>query len=193
MNNYKINVNYISKKIEQANKLKGLAIGNAERRFEINKDILIEELNEHPITREIEGGPDAPSQTLEVGNLFSFIGFNAGDKPIDKLRTLLMSEIRMIRTPTAVSGNNKIIFQFKVKVPNDTMLARETPMPEWSDGSWITKIENGISGLEYYLFGRFFRGSRSGAGIQIKNKVRSSVFNGIPYLSKILENFRKRL
>lgn len=193
MRDYKINVNYIKKKIEQANRLKGLAIGNAERRFNIAQEKLLEDFDDHIVTKEIEAGPQANSQVLNEGNLFSFIGFNAGDNPTKQLRNLLFSQVRFIRNPSVIKGKNKIVFEFPVAVPSEQSIEKETQMPEWSEGSWARKVERGISGLEYYLFGRFFSGSRSTTAIQIKNKIRSNIFKGIPYLTELFNNFRKRL
>ena len=62
------------------------------KEFEKIKQEMIEEFNAHPITQEIELGVTAPnlSNTLSgVTNLFSFIGFDAGSRPIDPIRQLL--------------------------------------------------------------------------------------------------------
>jgi hypothetical protein len=64
------------------------------------------------------------------------------------------------------------------------------PMP-WEPGSWLFKIESGISGLGSYIYGKMYAGSRSGSGIQSRNPVRAALFSPMSYLSLMLENFKK--
>ena len=64
------------------------------------------------------------------------------------------------------------------------------PMP-WEPGSWLYKIETGISGLGSYLYGRTYNNSKSGTGIQSRRPVRSAMFTPVPYISYMMENFKK--
>jgi len=63
---------------------------------------LLEEFERHPVTVEISGGTNATniSGTLSGhGNLFSYIGFSAGDKPLSAIREILKKyEIRYHHT-----------------------------------------------------------------------------------------------
>ena len=52
--------------------------------FQKYKQILISEFSSHPVTVELEGGVNASNISGTLGgrgNLFTFIGFNAGDNP----------------------------------------------------------------------------------------------------------------
>jgi hypothetical protein len=155
---------------------------------------LIKEFDNHVVTKEMASGPEAESSILGYGNLFSFIGFNSNEKPIEKLRQILVSNITLNKTPDIKSRKFGIVFSFPVNMPKN--IEEQTPMPEWTNGSWITQIEKGISGLQYFLFSRSkkFKNSRSGPAVQLKkSKLRQNAFKGIDYLSEIFENFKNRL
>ena len=65
----------------------------------------------------------------------------------------------------------------------------------WMGGrSWADGIEKGIAGLNRFLYDEEgFKNSRSVTGIQVKNKVISSSAGRTPYISEIINNFKKRL
>lgn len=156
---------------------------------EIKTEILAE-FDNHPITREIEAGITAQntSGTLNgITNLYSFIGFEAGDEPTTAIRILLeKSRYRMYRTK---KGSISTVTFF---IPTAAEIFAETPMP-WAVGrSWAKGIESGISGLGYYL--KKARNSRSGLGIQTQNLVREGfVFKNTKYISNIINNFNNKL
>ena len=159
-----------------------------EREFlDIRKDFL-ESFEKHPVTQEIEGGASSSniSKTLGgVGNLFTYIGFSAGDDPIRRLREVL--EFYQIRYTV---GKRFVTATFELPTKQEIFAA--TPMP-WATGrSWARGIERGISGLGKYLVKdtRDAR-SRSGTAIQTKSKVRNGKFSNTSYLSMLLNNYYK--
>lgn len=136
--------------------------------FEKVKKMMIEEFLSHPVSVEISNGPLAKntSQTLGgYGNLFSFIGFDEGEKPVeDVLRILEL---------TTISFSQRGLLSAKILMPTAKQIFEETPMPaRWAEGrSWTKGIESGISGLNYYL--HIYGYGASGAGIQAKGKVKN--------------------
>ena len=63
--------NYSNSKV-----LQNLAYGAAKKKADKLKRDLIKELNSHPVTKEIEQGPNASGSLLGGnGNLFGFLGF----------------------------------------------------------------------------------------------------------------------
>ena len=75
---FKLNMNSVNKKIAKNKKFNDQIDQIADKKFRQSKDMLMRDFNEHPVTREIEGGVSAGnvSGTLAgYGNLFSFIGF----------------------------------------------------------------------------------------------------------------------
>ena len=173
-------------------------IANRELSNRIRKSVdsaqeqMMEEFNMHPVTQEIEGGPNGYNQSGTLGgygNLFSYIGFEEGMSPTEPLRRVL-KKILKIR---AVPANHKsMVMKFLVEIPSKEELFAAAPMP-WANGrSWAEGIEKGISGLGQYLNTTSFV-SRSGEGVQAKNQIRSGKFLNTKYLSSILNNLKRNI
>jgi len=159
-----------------------------EKKVKSAQQILLKNFETHPVTIEIEGGPNANnlSGTLGgIGNLFTYIGFSAGDKPLTALRVLLEKyEIRYHHAKARTTIN--------IKVPTTIELFKATPMP-WATGrSWAKGIETGISGLGRYLYQDSAR-SRSGKAVQVKGRLRVGKFNNTSYLSSLLNDYYKEI
>jgi len=191
---FSINKDSINKKINQAlannNLLKIKSYTLADSYFKRAKNIMLKTFDSHPITIELEGGPDNQeniSGTLDgYGNLYSFIGFYNGEKPTENLRQIL-DNLTYIK-PT-VLRNNK--FYFKVSTPSKEEIENVTQMP-WENGnSWAYEVEGEISGLSHFLYKEWVN-SRSSMGIQLKHKYIESIsFHGRPYITEILNNFKE--
>jgi hypothetical protein len=149
---------------------------------------LLKSFEKHPVTAEIEGGASASnlSGTLGgIGNLFTYIGFSSGDKPLTILRVLL--EQYEIRYHHAKDRTN-----INITVPTASELFKATPMP-WATGrSWAKGIETGISGLGRYLY-QDSAHSRSGGAVQVKGKLRAGKFSNTSYLSSLLNKYYKEI
>lgn len=153
------------------------------------KEEIIQEFEEHPISKEIEGGITAfnISNTLNgITNLYSFIGFEAGDNPLDPIRI----ELQKIKLKYNVNSKGDLVFT--IDFPNAKDIFNVTPMP-WATGrSWAQGIENGISGLGYYI--KQVKNSRSGLGVQTKNQIRSGVrFRNTKYISELIKKYNKKI
>ena len=61
----------------------------------------------------------------------------------------------------------------------------------WEPGSWVQRIELGISGLGYYLYQMGISKSRSGSAVQTEGKIRSDTYRRTSYLSAMLKTFQK--
>ena len=159
---------------------------------EIQRD-MINEFDEHPVNREIESGNDASNSSGLLGgygNLFSFIGFDYGSNPIAPLSKILKRKIYSKIQRVSDSG----IFNISISIPSKDELY-ENAQVSWMGGrSWADGIEKGIAGLNRFLYDEEgFKNSRSISGIQTKNKVISSIASRTPYISQIINNFKKRL
>lgn len=161
---------------------------------QIRQDMIDEFLN-HPVTEEIALGPKLGWNSPFLGgygDLFSFIGFDKNDDPIEPI----IKKLRGLRFFTVFSKG----FDHKFEVrffPTIDDIAAVTPMPWASGRSWAKGIESGISGLGSYL-NIEHQNSRSSAGIQAKTKrgnlvkIRGGEFRPTPYLSEILNKYRAK-
>jgi hypothetical protein len=182
------------------------------KEFEIIKQRMINDFNNHPVTAEIEDGENAnnSSKTLNgYGNLFTFIGFPSGYDPIEPIRSRL-EETRIIKQKVS-----RGVIDFITTEPTRDELFSMTKFSNFRSDfegsrSWLDGIETGISGLGFYLYmqGKNIEKSRSGPAIQIKGgKNDEKAFGGgstggaianqrtrftrTSYISSILKDFRR--
>ena len=166
------------------------------------KGAALADFDRHPVTAEIEKGPDGTntSGTLGgVGNLFSFIGFYNGDTPTKPVRELLKAYFNVVGRQTPRRSNKGVMsYRYTVSVPSISHFDMVAKMP-WEDGnSWVKGIETGISGFSNYMYlthgdGRIAQRSRSGSAVQSKNQINIGIFKPTAYISEILDKYRKRL
>lgn len=191
----KINKNILKNEIINANKkaLSEKAFQFANQILEEEKNIYISEIQNHPVSKEIKSGPNGEniSRTLDgEGNLFSFIGFDGSNDPVQEV----IEEVKRKTTIKETKGSNKNLeFVYQVSTPSLEELEPVTPMPFERGNSWLKGIEKGISGFSFYLYGLAFSSSRSGGGIQSKNRVRKSNYRPTAYFSALYNRFIKRL
>lgn len=200
-------------KISRLPSLQNLATANAERRLSALKKKLESMVIKHPVSREVDEGPYAENSVAvisshpEGGNLFSLVGFDSSDRPIDKLIDFLNSYIdidnRMPRT--RISRNKMVVnYSWDVSLPDNSDFDAEASLgyPDgYQSGSWVSGIENGIIGINSYLFdsSRDFPTSRSGPAIQAKSKSGKLQNVGtrqqvrVPYMSKMIKEFAREL
>lgn len=161
----------------------------------IIKEEFLEEFNSHPITQEIDMGPNGSniSGTLSgYGCLFSFIGFNFGDNPTDIIRR----KIKNIQVRVSQRGST---IDYKIIAPTIENIYRDTPLP-WANGrSWARGIEHGLPNMAMYKHGGDVKGSRSGFGILVKDpkefalKSRLRRFKNTSYITKMIQNFDNKV
>jgi hypothetical protein len=191
----KLNQASIKKKIDMAMAkspaIKKLAYNKAYGIFYNAKRMMLKEFDRHPVTQEIEAGPRAVniSNTLDgYGNLFSFIGFEAGENPTDKLRNLLE-----VATQFRQTIYRQGVWYFKISLPDKGAIENVTQMPWEKGNSWAYGVETFISGLSNYMYKKW-SGSRSGMGFQLPYENWEDIaFTSRPYISEILNNFRERV
>ena len=175
-------------------------VKGVERRFNAAHAKLQKEFESHPITKELDAGPDSTNTSGTLGgsgNLFSFLGFYDTDSPTDVVRSFI-NNIKLRRQPKKKAlSNGKVVFEFGVtSVGGKEGLFSDTKL-SWLGKSWVKGIESGVSGLGYYLYltAYDFNNSRSGVAIQSKppRKVRNLVYRPTQYISALLRDFNKSL
>jgi len=181
----KINMRGLRREVDRKTKgvLTKAVRSKAEKAIERARRELVEDFLTHPITREIEEGPEAHniSDTLGgIGNLFSYIGFEEGSDPIAPVRAYLQRAIKI----ESIQGKN-LVFKLTLALPSKDDIAALSPVP-WAPGrSWVSAMEFGLSGLGKYLV-KESPVSRSGSAIEVKAKLRSGAFKNKKYMSAIL-------
>ena len=171
-----------------------------EDKFKEEKAALLKEFDQHPVTTELNAGPDAKNSkfvsTKTGGNLYSVLGFVNGITPAQDLRYDLENGISKGQVTKVQNTKNKFLYNLEVRIPTIGELKRRTQLLKWTTRSFIDVIENGISNFRRYMFdnGRFRNVSRSGTGIQIKHDIKGrSDIGPIQYISKLIKDFQENL
>ena len=185
-----INKKIIDGKVSKARSFEREARKKIQQRLKQSKKELLKEFDNHPVTKELKEGAAAQNYSGTLGgygNLFSFMGFGEGVDPTNAVRNFLESFI-VIKRRGKVTGAG---LEFTVKTPTiqDFDFAK---MPWESGNSWVRSVETGMSSFSYYMH-KAYEAARSGAGIQIDNKLRKKSSKGVSYMRGILKEFRKRL
>ena len=189
-------------------KIREISYRSAYKMFALKRALYIRLFKDHPVTQEIKRGPGARkniSGTLPgiyKGNLFSFIGFDEGSDPTAVVETAITTYCSLKKTPEYVvvrSRGKKLSFRvaYKMLYPSRDDLAEFAPMP-WETGSWLKRIEHGMSGLGHYMFrskswlglGKSALGtSKSGTAIQVRGQYqpKGSKFMPVSYISGITQ------
>jgi hypothetical protein len=160
-----------------------------------------EDFESHPVTQELDGGifADNISNTLKGNfsnnkgkNLYSFIGFSE-ETPTNSIRRFLDPKSKFgPKLKLEKVNKSQGSFTFKITAPDKDAIFDSTPMP-WASGlSWAKRIEQGIPGLGMFLNKIGIKGSRSGGGIQVENKLRPARYTPVRYISDIINKFIKR-
>jgi hypothetical protein len=139
------------------------------------------------VTKEILGGPMAQNTSGTLGgygNLFSFIGFPEGSRPIDPIVGLLQQTSYRFTNLTP-----RGTMEITITLPSTADIFRATPLP-WAPGiSWAQRIEVGLSGLGMYMDKPK---GRSGGGVQASKKIRTGRFSNSPYISAFLKEWQSK-
>jgi len=188
-----INRNILLKKFKKfdLSSLEDEAEKIAESKINKIREELINDFENHPVTKEIQAGPDAEnsSSTLNgVGNLSSYIGFSPADNPIEPVKNILKT-VRITSKPKKINNQEGVSFEFDVISPTIEEIESVGKLPFEQGQSWVKGIESGISGFGAYIYGKMFKNSRSGKGLQSKNSFRQGAFRPVRYLSEIMGKF----
>lgn len=176
-----------------------------QKEFKDRKQDLLDAFEDDQVTQEIEAGPEAMSWLVKTeagGNLFSLLGFEQGSQPIQNLREILENISLGIQYTRKFNTPDGIGFETPVNCPSVSELNNRVASKdelEWSNKAWTALVEQGVPWFAYYLYDDeredgFNGKSRSGTAIQVKTKKmsagRASSMPGIPYMSKLLKDFR---
>lgn len=169
--------------------------------FEAKKEQFLEEFDADSVSEEISGGPEAFSQIGEIaaagGNLFSLLGFDASQKPIESLRDYLEHNTVLYHTSAGKIVGNKVVFKTDVLAPTEEEVnaamaqSPEAKLPnDWAGRAFTDVLARGVTGLPNYLFDltRDFSHipSHSGPAIQANKALRNANVRPIEYVRNLL-------
>jgi hypothetical protein len=155
------------------------------------REELIDDFENHPVTRELKDGIESAniSQTLNGnGNLTTYIGFTPDANPTEPIKEILKTVNLNSKEEQIFKGDN-LSFEFQVTAPSIEEVESVGYLPFEPGQSWIKGIENGISGFGAYIYGKMFPNSRSGRGLQSKKSFRQGAFISVRYISEIMTKF----
>ncbi len=173
----------------------------ARTNFNETKRFILDRVKNHGVCRELKD-PHKPSSYLgsSDGTLFGFMGFNDGDTPVADLLEFLEDNITQDLRPLKTGFG--ILKRLKLPSKAD-MRNSNLKLPWLSSVSWPEAVEDGISGLRYFLKFPDNEGvaappeSRSQEGLQAKTKgggrkqVRPDDAQPIDFLSEIFSQAKK--
>lgn len=193
----KLNINRLLKKynFKGSKELQKIAYREALKKANQIKKEAMDELNAHPVTKEIDAGPSATGSQLlgGRGNLFGFLGFNNGTQPVEIIRNVFDRMLTVDKRAGLIKriANDKLIIEYKIQdVPTITDIYQLTPLT-WSTKSWVKGIQRGITNYSQTIF-KNSDNSRSGVALQTKRKIGFITFRPTPYIDQILKNARKK-
>jgi hypothetical protein len=185
----RINKKLLNDQILNSSAVKKMVNDIVSKEVQKQKNILLNDFENHPVTKEIEAGENSSniSGTLGgYGNLFSFIGFERGSNPISPIKALL----NKVTVKNVFLKNNT--FNCEIIIPSKEEFSSISKMPWESGRSWLFDIEKSISGMGEYLYG-IIKNSRSGSGIQAKNVIFKKSFKSVRYFNTMYNRFIKEL
>jgi hypothetical protein len=163
---------------------------------EFKKKEFLDEFDSHDVSTEIKAGAEPNFGIGDAnGNLFSFLGFNAGSDPVGDLRSYLNKSIKL--GPSYAYNKGTRTYTFKIQFPTIDEIKEVTNLGNYTDDgwgenrSWAISIERGIPGLNRYKYSlnekELGGNSRSGTGLQRKNILRNSQYKPRKYISELLK------
>ena len=159
------------------------------------KEQLLEDFDEHQVTRELLQDPNEPgSSMISKGNLVSFLGEIDASVKVGQIRLVLEDQIKLEPVPDITVRGSTINFDFIITTPRPESL-NAAAKSDWSNRSIIQIIEDGIGNAAAYIFNSLgLPGSRSGFGLQSKKKVVRSggTFATRDWIKEILADFRSK-
>mgnify|MGYP003126402593 CR=1 FL=1 len=202
----KINIKSIANKVSKSPKVINKMEQIVNIRVENAKRMMVEDFDNHPVSMEIKAGPNAGNSSGTLGgygNLYTFIGFRSSARPIEAIASLIQRQTYLIRrgSKPQVKGRN-LVRNYSINYMNEKEISSiSAAQKPWESGSWIDGIEKGLSSFGYYMYKNFEEG-RSGKGLQAKKggkaggspqKVRTSSFSPMAYVTQIVNNFRRNI
>lgn len=188
--------------IDKLSKSKAV-VGIIERRMARNFKSSIKKFQQdflsHKVTQEMlgEGAVNNISGTLPnatEGSLWGFLGFEKGQSGliigeiVKQIEGINYYKNGRIYSRAAATKGGLIGQRFRISIPKFGRPLLWDQTQNWTDG-----IEQGISGLQHFIYSGNMPNSRSGAGLQKKKQIRNSSMKPVEYLTPLKKEFLDKL
>jgi hypothetical protein len=192
----KLNIKQLlKKKLSNSKALKNLAYGAAKKKMDGLQNTALKQLDQHPVTLELEKGTSGMNSSLlgGRGNFFGFLGFREGQQPVEIIRDAFKDHIKIRSQKPKLKKVSATSFtwEFDIDIPSKTEIYGVTPMA-WSSRSWVKGVERGVTNYTKTIFTESSE-SRSGIALQSKQNVNFITYSPTPYITSILDNLKKQL
>ena len=192
----KLNIKQLLKKeLSNSKVLQNLAYGAAKKKTEGLRTTALKQLDQHPVTQELEKGTSGMNSSLlgGRGNFFGFLGFHEGQQPVEIIRDAFKDHIKIRSQKPKLKKVSATSFtwEFDIDIPSKTEIYGVTPMA-WSSRSWVKGVERGVTNYTKTIFTESSE-SRSGIALQSKQNVNFITYSPTPYITSILDNLKKQL
>jgi hypothetical protein len=193
--NFKVLNMIVEKPIVRACRQKAKAI--AQEKFDDARNEFFSEFESDETTQELQAGARMDTGSLAAsGNIIGFLGIDADEgDPYENLSEFLNENILLEKEPYYNGAKKQ--YEFKVFIPNKKSFEKEKVFQmAWGTAkTWVFAIENGISGLNHYLFFKDKPYGRSTGGIQTKGEIpgRSEDYTPRRYMSELLNSLKKNI
>lgn len=164
----------------------------AREKFNEGLDNFIKEIEDDPVSQEIIGGTSIERSRYIKGrgsrkyggNIFSFFGFKSSREPIKQLVKFIRDSFRLSVGTRKLNKNNNFIFP--VIHPTEQEI-KDNNLLDWTNRSWITAVERGISNVTNYIMKK--GKGRSEGGWQIEHEIDKTFVPTKNYFSQKYSNF----
>lgn len=175
-----------------------LAKNAANTKFIFAHQQMMEDFDEHPVTKEMMAGPEASESVggiLSYGNLPAFLGNEDSRGDVKKLREIFENINLSNSRPKIIQTSKEITYSFKISVPDvEDIYRKSEDSSYWSSKSWVELVENGVSNLGAFIFSLLgYPSSVSGTGLQ-RGKARANQRRSpkVKYVTEILNKFKSK-
>lgn len=155
------------------------------------KQAILNEIKNHPFSKDLESHAQSAYLNGRKGTLFGFLGFDTGTNPVQELITFLDNfwEVK----PVPQFGLRGLTVNIKLKPVKPSDLKNAGLVLPWQPSvAWPYAVESNISNLPFFLS---INKGRSLEGLQLKTarEGMTAEFHGVSYISDIFKRNRNLL
>jgi hypothetical protein len=152
-------------------------------------NVLVDEIEAHPISQEIRAGESSTNSSGALGgygNLFTFLGGFDGDV-VGRIVQNIIAKSKLGRVTAVNSASKDILFRGDVALRLDQVDENLS----FENRGVIDAVENGLGNFSNYVYhkGKELDGSRTGPAVQSKKKFENRSYTPKEWIGSLLRAF----